>query len=388
MISDHLQTEFRGARFLLVPGHFGYIGGAERQSLILAASLLNQIDCRVDVLGWGGPDGIFAEALRDIGIEPVIFPWEFEARGLRRAVNAFRLARFIRSTLRPDYILPFVTYHCKVIGAIWRWTGARCTWWNQRDEGRYLHGTKTEHRLMRSLPAIVSNSWEGRDFLVQKFSLPNDRVRVINNGVEIPDDVGPSNWRPRLGIADNDILFTMTANLSTFKDHLTLLRAFAKVRESGIGKRCRLVLAGRQDETTQQIKALAFELGLCGTLFLPGVVPMNEIGSLLQATDVVVHSSIKEGCPNSALEAMAHGRCVLGTEISGMRQALGDEAADLYLAPPGDSDRLAKLMRQMAEDPARRTAAGQANCNRVRSEFSVEKMTHAVLQTILDNRIR
>ncbi len=388
MISEHLKTEFRGARFLLVPGHFGYIGGAERQSLILAASLLNQVDCRVDVLGWGGQDGIFAEALREIGIEPVVFPWEFEAQGLRRAVNAYRLTRLIRKTLRPDYILPFVTYHCKVIGSIWRWTGARFAWWNQRDEGRYLHGTKTEHRLMRSLPAIVSNSWEGRDFLVQKFSLPNDRVRVINNGVEIPEDVGPSDWRPRLGIAGNDILFTMTANLSTFKDHLTLLRAFAKVRESEIGKRCRLVLAGRQDETTQQIKALAFDLRLCGTLLLPGVVPMNEIGSLLQATDIVVHSSIKEGCPNSALEAMAHGRCVLGTEISGMRQALGDEAADLYLAPPGNSDRLAELMLQMAEDPARRAAAGGANRNRVRTEFSVEKMTQAVLQTILDHRIR
>lgn len=388
MIPGDLKEEFRGARFLLVPGHLGYIGGAERQSLILAASLLNQIDCRVDVLGWGGHDGIFAEALRDIGIEPVIFPWEFEARGLRRTVNAIRLARFIRSTLRPDYILPFVTYHCKVIGSIWRLTGARFAWWNQRDEGRYLHGTKTEHRLMRSLPAIVSNSWEGRDFLIRKYSLPDDRVRVINNGVEIPKDGGQSDWRKRLGIADDSILFTMTANLSTFKDHLTLVRAFASLLRSETGARCRLVLAGRQDETTQQIKSLAFDLGLCKKLLLPGVVPMNEIGALLVATDVVVHSSIKEGCPNSALEAMAHGRCVLGTEISGMRQALGDEAADLYLAPPGDADRLAELMQQMADDPKRRAEAGQANRNRVQTEFSVEKMTQAVLQTIRDHRIR
>lgn len=388
MIPERLKIDFKGARFLLVPGHFGYIGGAERQSLILATSLRNNLDCHVDFLGWGGEDGIFADALRDIGISPVIFPWEFEARGIKRAVNGFRLARYIRNNLKPDYILPFVTYHCKVIGSVWRWTGARFTWWNQRDEGRYLHGTKTEHRLMRSLPAVVSNSWEGRDFLVRKFSLPNDRVRIINNGVEIPENAGPSDWRPRLGIADDDILFTMTANLSTFKDHLTLLRAFAKVRESGIGKRCRLVLAGRQDETTQQIKALAFDLGLCGTLVLPGVVPMNEIGSLLQETDVVVHSSVKEGCPNSALEAMAHGRCVLGTEISGMRQALGDEAADLFLAPPGNSNRLAELMLLVAEDPARRAAAGEANRTRVRTEFSVEKMTQTVLQTILDYRIR
>jgi glycosyltransferase involved in cell wall biosynthesis len=241
---------------------------------------------------------------------------------------------------------------------------------------------------MRSLPAVVSNSWEGRDFLVDKFRLPKERVRVINNGVEIPVDVGPSNWRQRLGIAPNDIVFTMTANLSAFKDHLTLLHAFARLRQSEIGRRCRLILAGRQDETTQQIKALAFDLGLCGAVILPGVVPMNETGSLLQATDVVVHSSIKEGCPNAALEAMAHGRCVLGTDISGMRQALGEVASANYLSPPGDAGGLFELMQQMANDPAGREAAGHANLARVRVEFSVEKMTEAVLETILDHRIR
>lgn len=382
MISDELKADFAGARFLLVPGHFSYIGGAERQVLILAASLLREVDCSVDVLGWGGEDGVFADALREIGVEPVVFPWEFEARGTRRMINAYRLSKFISKKLRPDYILPFVTYHCKVIGSIWRWTGARFTWWNQRDEGRGIHGTKTEHRLMETLPAIVSNSWEGRDFLIQKFSLADERVRVINNGIEIPESVGPADWRERLGVANDDILIAMTANLSAYKDHFTLLQAFSKLQKSEVGTHCRLVLAGRLGETTQKIKALAFDLGLCSELLLPGLVPMNEVGHLLAATDILVHSSVMEGCPNSALEAMAHGLCVLGTDISGMRQALGEDLAYQYLAPPGDSDRLAQLMQKMAADPLRRTEAGEKNRRRVRSEFSVQRMTQAVLETI------
>lgn len=388
MIRDELTHKFRGNRFLIVPGHLGYIGGAERQAMILAASLAANLDCHVDVLGWGEEEGDYSEALHAVGIRPVLYPWRFEARGLRRTLNALRLASFIKRRFRPDYILPFVGYHCKLIGSIWRWTGARFTWWNQRDEGRFVLGTRTEHRLMRTLPAIVSNSWEGRDFLVRKFSLPPERVRIINNGVEIPRPAGSSTWRERLGVGSDELMVLMIANISEFKDHTTLLRAFAALQQTDVGSRCRLVLAGRHDSTTLAVKALAFDLGLCGKVLMPGIIPMNDTPSLIEAADLVVHSSVREGCPNAALEAMAHGRCVVGTRIPGMVQAIGEHRATEFLAEPGNAEQLMLLMRSCLSDPERRVMAGQQNLDRIRSEFSVAKMTGAVLETILSGRIR
>jgi len=209
---------------------------------------------------------------------------------------------------------------------------------------------------------------------------------LIDNGVEMPSLGDPQHWRSGLSLGADDVLVTMVANLTAYKDHVTLLNAFAQVKKeiSPLRRVC-LVLAGSHGETTVPLKALAFDLGLCGTVHMPGTV--RDISNLLAASDFVVHSSVKEGCPNAVLEGMAAGKCVVGTDMLGIRHAFGDTAADIYLAPPGDSASLAALMQQMAEDPLRRTEAGRANRNRIETEFSVERMTQAVLQTILDYRI-
>jgi len=380
-----LQTEFKGARFVIIAGHFDYFGGAERQAVLLAKELIHRYEAHVQFLGWGG-NGIFADKIRAVGGIPRVFPLDLGQRGLQQKLTLLRLSRFIRKELKPLYLLPFVGMHCKVIGSIWKQTGARFAWWNQRDEGRLIHGTKTEHRLLRNLPAVVSNSFEGRDFLVQKFGLAPDRIRVINNGVEIPAPCDRTPWRTPLGLKDDEILFAMLANLTQYKDHATLLKAFATVRKTKIGGRCQLVFVGQFGDTTQMLKAMAFDLGLCDSVKMIGAV--DDTNRLLAATDIVVHSSSKEGCPNGALEAMALGKCVLGTEISGMRQALGDSATGRLLAPAGDFTRLAELMVEFASSPQLREAAGSENLARIRSEFTVEKMTREVLQTILEHRVR
>lgn len=381
---NDLMREFEGQRFLIIPGNYDYFGGAERQSLILAKALSEDVGCHVDFLGWGG-NGILAEKVRELGLKPWVFPLQESQGRLRLAAQLHTLARFIKREIKPDYLLPFVGYHSKMIGLIWKQTGAKFTWWNQRDEGRRVYGSRIERKLMRSLPSIVSNSYEGRDFLIEKFNLTPQRVKVINNGVVIPADSNDMSWRENLGLAKDDVLLTMVANLTRFKDHDTLLRAFAIVRVSKDGKKCKLVLAGRHGETAQDLKALAFDLKLGDSVEMVGVV--DPIDSLVCASDVIVHSSTKEGCPNAVLEAMAQSRCVVGTDISGMRQALGQSAVGKYLASPGDAGHLANLIIQLIDFPGDRIAAGLENRRRIETEFSVRHMTEQVLETIRECRI-
>lgn len=381
---EELKRDFRGSRFVLAAGHFDYFGGAERQAVLLARELMSEYQADVKFIGWGG-DGVFADHIRSVGAEPVVFPFHVEERGLRQKLTLLKMAWFLRSEMRPDYLLPFVGPHCKAVGAIWRLTGARFCWWNQRDEGRGIHGTRFEHRLMRTLPAIVSNSWEGHEFLVRKFRLNPEQIRVINNGVVIPEPVDGQAWRRTNGIADDQLVVLMLANLTRFKDHATLLRAFAQVRTAAVGQRCQLIFAGRPRDTAESIKALAFDLGLGGCLRLTGAV--RDTNEVLAAADLVVHSSMMEGCPNGALEAMALGKCVLGTDISGMRQALGEQNRERFLAPARDPGRLAELMLRYLEHADQRVAAGLENRARIEHEFSVSGMARQVLLTIRERRL-
>lgn len=382
--SIRLRREFEGARFLIVPGHYDVFGGAERQATILAESLKQEYGCHVDFLAWGG-SGPLAKEVTRIDCVPWVFELNQHQRGVVWVKTLLKLRRLIRDEIRPTYLLPFVGIHCKIVGQIWRSVGARFTWWNQRDEGREIYGTKRERKLLNTLPAVVSNSNAGRDFLVRKFGLPSERIRIINNGVRIPTDVSRAHWRSQLRMSDDGLLVLMVANLTKYKDHATLLHAFARVKQSEVGRRCKLVLAGRHGETTQMLKALAFDLNLSNCVSMPGHV--EDIDSLVAASDLIVHSSRFEGCPNGVLEAMAHGRAVVGTDIPGMRQALGSALAESLLAPELNSERLAEIMISLLTDKTQREQVGNRNLARIRSDFSIPGMTASVLSTVLSCRV-
>ena len=383
---SQLKDAFRGAHFVIAAGHFDYFGGAERQAVLLAEQLVSAYECRVTFLGWGG-DGVFAKAAQNVGCQTEVFPLNLKQPIWGKAIQMNSLTRFIRKSLKPDYLLPFVGMHCKIIGSVWKRTGAKFCWWNQRDEGRLLFGTKREQQLMRSLPAIVSNSIVGRDFLVDKFGLRKDRVRVINNGIIVPERRDAGGWRHSHGISPQDLVFTMVANLTKYKEHGTLLHAFAGLKKTDIGKRARLVLAGRHGDQAMKLKALAYDLNLSDSVMMPGGLPSDQVEELLTDSDIVVHSSILEGCPNGALEAMAQGRCVLGTDIPGMRQALGNEMVAECLAPPHNSEALTSRMLKMAESKQRRDFLGEQNLHRIKEVFSVDEMVSKVLTTVLDYRV-
>ena len=131
-----------------------------------------------------------------------------------------------------------------------------------------------------------------------------------------------------------------------------------------------------------RIKILAFDLRL-NSVFLLGRV--DDIPTLLNDCDLIVHSSVNEGCPNAVLEAMAMSRAVVGTDIPGMRQALGDACAERCLAQPHSASDLAERIVTVLEDPELRSELGAANFRRVKEEFSVEKMGFAYLRLIHDS---
>lgn len=378
---ESARLKFKGQHFVFVLGQLEKFGGAERQALILAKFLRESVQARVSFLSWNRADGLMGSHLSSEGFEVFRFPvgWSHRTRGAK-ALRLAKLARYIRKEVRPDYLLPYVSEACKITGLVWRFTGAKYCWWNQRDEGRDLYGSRLEHRLIKSMPDIVSNSWQGRDFLISTFGLSPTRIRVLNNAVITPQRSDGSEWRNRLGLKPEDRLALMVANLTMYKDHATLLRSFAEVIGKPSGHSFHLALAGRFGETTLAIKALAFDLGLSRHLHLLGEV--KDVDALYDAADLVVHSSIKEGCPNAVLEGMAHSKCVVGTDISGLHQALGANARAPFLSAAGDVAGLANSIRITLTDDSIREAAGRANADRIATEFTIEGLAQNVLEGI------
>jgi glycosyltransferase involved in cell wall biosynthesis len=362
------------AKLLVTIGTLARMGGAERQALYLVEHLKALAWSDVEVLTFNdGP--MLHEPLAAMGVKVHAVSYEEQWPRAKRARALAKLAVMLRWKIKPTALLPFGAPSSKVMGLVWPASGARFCWWNQQDEGRGLNGTSVERKLLHRVRTLNSNSTAGRDFLANTYGLPESEIAVYNNGTPLPDlSSSPADWRSRLGLGDRKIV-TMVANLTRFKDHATLLEAWANVRAYfGPTAAPALLLAGylTESETVTKLKLQAFDLGLSNSdVYFLGAV--EDIGKLFASTDLVVHSSVAEGCPNAVCEAMAAGNAVVATDIPGCRQALGNDQ-DRWLVKPRDSGALARRIIELLESDEQRALLGNANRERIRTDFSVDGM--------------
>lgn len=98
--------------------------------------------------------------------------------------------------------------------------------------------------------------------------------------------------------------------------------------------------------------------------------PVSDVRPYMQAADVVVMPSYREGLSRTLLEAMALARPVIATDVPGCREAV-DHMETGLLVPPGDAAALAEAMLYICGVPAdTRRAMGTAGRQKVVQGFS------------------
>ncbi len=146
------------------------------------------------------------------------------------------------------------------------------------------------------------------------------------------------------------------------------------------GTRALLALAGRDDGDRAPVEAFVRDLGLDGSVRFAGDV--DDVAGFLSAADAGVLSSRAEGCPNALLECMAAGLAVAGTDVAGVREAVGDDGAQL-LAPAGDAEALGAALVRLAREPELRQELGSRNRVRVQAHFGEARMLEEHVELIL-----
>jgi glycosyltransferase involved in cell wall biosynthesis len=124
------------------------------------------------------------------------------------------------------------------------------------------------------------------------------------------------------------------------------------------------------------LEKLRDELDLGDRLRLLGFRDDPDV--VLAAADVVaVPSTRPDPFPNSALEALAAGRPVVASNAGGLPEMVRDGETGV-LVPPGDHAALARALRALADEPARRARMGAAAAADARERFSPEAMLDGV----------
>ncbi|MEU9030331.1 glycosyltransferase [Streptomyces sp. NPDC048383] len=103
-----------------------------------------------------------------------------------------------------------------------------------------------------------------------------------------------------------------------------------------------------------------------------------DIRPWLRAADLVVLPSRWEGMALAPLEAMACGRPVLVSDVSGARESLPSGQGRLCLVPPEDPTALAKALGRLLAEPRLLAELGEQARQHARTDFDVRRTADAV----------
>lgn len=334
-------------------------GGAERATALLLAGLQAR-GHRVLLLC---NDEMVARRAGELGVPTEILP----LGGDGMLPHAFRLARRLRRQ-RPDAFV-IGTYKKLFLAAL----GARLArvprvvarMGLETDTPR---SAKYRFALPRWVHAVAVNARRMRPAFADLPGFSPDRVVVIHNGVTAPvRRQPPGAVRAALGIAPDAPVVGAIARLAAQKRFDRLLRAVVQLPE------VHCILAGDGEERPA-LEALSAELGIASRVHFLG--NRDDTGDVLDALDLFVVSSDREGLSNSMLEALAAGVPVVSTPVSGAEDALEplpDAAAPGEIAGFSD-DEIAAALRRLLADPARRREMAEEARRRARGRFSMDTM--------------
>ena len=233
--------------------------------------------------------------------------------------------------------------------------------------------------LLRLVPDIVGVSGAARDVLVDHYGVRPEKTRIIQNGVDEHRFAPGTNTKQS---PDDCLTIGFCGVFRPEKQVPDLIEAFAAVHQQSQGIRLLLVGDGAERDRYEQ---LVDQLGLAESVTFAG--QQNDVRPWLQQMDIVVLPSREEAMPVALLEAMALGRCCIGSSIPGIIEVLDDQQNGL-LFRSGDAEELTHRIRQLLKDGQLRERLGRAARTRVLERFSERRMMHDYEQLYREQMIR
>ena len=133
-----------------------------------------------------------------------------------------------------------------------------------------------------------------------------------------------------------------------------------------------------------ELRANADQLGLGDRVVMVGRVLPETVPQYIQAMDVVVHTSLREGIARVLPQAGAVGKPVVTFDLDGAPEVVRDGVSG-YLVPPLNTNQVAKRTVELLRDPERRRAFGEVGRAFVAEHFSVEKMVERINAVYLES---
>jgi glycosyltransferase involved in cell wall biosynthesis len=374
------------------------IGGAQENTLFTCEDQFRDHGDEVTLITGPtfGPEGSLMDRARQCGFRLI------EMNSMRRSIHPWRdwrayqqLIRMLRD-LNPD----IVHTHSSKAGILGRAAAAKvgipvvhtihgASFHRGQSTLAFQAYQMLERRAARWTNAFISVC----DALTAQYVAAGiagpDQFTTVYSGMEVEPFLNPP--RPRvevraeLGLTNEHVAIAKVGRLFHLKGHEYLIQAARLVVDRH--PNVRFVLIGDGILRAQFENQIA-ELGLADHFILTGLVPPERIPELINACEIVAHTSIWEGLARVLPQGLIAGKPVVSYDIDGAPEVvIPDETG--FLLPVESVDELAAALGQLVTSPDLRQrlgATGRERCHEIFCHHYMTARIRDVYQQIMERR--
>lgn len=316
------------------------------------------------------------EGYHCVGIERKITIWK-DLKALFQLAKYFRREKFasVHSvTPKAGLLTATAGFFAGVPIRIHIFTGQ--VWANKRGAMRWLLKFMDKMLVLFGNHFLVDGEGQ-RQYLIKEGILKENNSRVLGQGSIcgvnlkrfVPSKEARRAARDVIKVGDNKLVFVFMGRLNHDKGLFELLPAFDKL--AGERKDVFLLLFGNDEENVASHFPEYKNLNDDNFLYFGRT---SEPQRMLQAGDVFVLPTYREGFGSSVIEASSLGLPVICSDAYGVRDAMVDNVTGIR-CKVGDEDSLYKAMKSFVDSPELIKKYGDAGRERVIKDFDCEKMT-------------
>ena len=328
------------------------VGGISRVVHDLAQTLGNMgheihvVTCREgDSPEYEKDENVFVYRVNPYDVEPITFiDWvtQLNFSLAEKAISLFKSGLNFDIVHLHDWL---VAYAGKMVRNLYPEARQICTI-HATEQGRNsgIHNhvqryiSNVETRMGRNVDKVIVNSNFMKYEVMRNFSLPEQNIHVIPNGIDINKFSNYSrNAIFRRSFAfDNEKIVLFVGRLVNEKGIHTLMEAIPKVL--CCSNNAKFIIAGKGPEQ-ENLRRRACELGLGDKVYLTGYINDEDLMALYKCSDIAVFPSLYEPFGIVALEGMVANIQVIVSNAGGLEEIVQDGYNGLKF-PTGRSDLL------------------------------------------------
>ena len=223
------------------------------------------------------------------------------------------------------------------------------------------------HLIFRNADSIICLTANDAQKIC-RYGCPSNKIHVISNGVDV------SKFYPLWDEVPDLVLwcgrFIHQKGLKYLIEALKI--AIDEEGQYGI----KLAMTG-EGPLLPTIYNMVKKNELTKNVFFTGLLPREKMPAFINKASIYLLPSLTEGMPYVLLEAMACGKPVVGSDISGINDVITNRQTGL-LVPPGDSKALSEAILELLNDRVARRVLGKNARQLMTEKYSWDIITKKI----------